>query len=221
LKIFIEAWNSKNPAILLTLFLILEPWLRFTYLDIINTGLVYFSWFRGFVVALMQPTVPPFSVLLSPVVAVLIDWLVLYQTLSVWQLLGGCLILRAIVGVQFQNLNVHNNSRDSCLTRQARKTTVPIWTSSVEEQINLNFKELFNVQNKGDRPAHRHFDGLRQERFGLLGNGHTRRNKTGSRAAFVLHDLFGSLEVGFVDTQEQCGVAFAQKSACAGEFGDG
>ena len=83
--------------------LTLQHWLGFAYLDVVNTGLSYYFWFRG--ISKLAPTIPPFLSLLSPVVAVLLGWMVLQQALSLWQVLGVVLILCAIIGVQFVNTN--------------------------------------------------------------------------------------------------------------------
>ncbi len=75
-------------------------WLGFAYLDLVNTALAYMLWFRG--INKLPSIVPPFLSLLSPVIAVILGWLVLEQNLSATQLLGIALILAAIVGIQIR-----------------------------------------------------------------------------------------------------------------------
>ncbi len=87
--------------------LTLKHWLGFVYLDGFNTILAYFLWFRG--LSLLPPTILPFLGLLSPVVAVIVGWLVLHQGFSSLQFLGMTLILIAIISVQIQNSRTTSN----------------------------------------------------------------------------------------------------------------
>jgi probable blue pigment (indigoidine) exporter len=75
-----------------------EHWLGLLYLDFFNTALAYMLWFRG--ISLLPTVVPAFLALLSPVMAVILGWLVLGQAFTMVQLLGMLLILTAIVVAQ-------------------------------------------------------------------------------------------------------------------------
>jgi probable blue pigment (indigoidine) exporter len=72
--------------------------LGYVYLATIGSALAYALWFRG--IRRLTPTSVTFLGLLSPVVATLIGWLVLGQTLSPLQLLGGAIVLAAILTAQ-------------------------------------------------------------------------------------------------------------------------
>lgn len=67
----------------------------FGYLSLVGTAGAYFLWFRG-VTALAPARVSLLS-LLSPVVAAVLGWLALGQSLSTGQLLGAAAILAAVV----------------------------------------------------------------------------------------------------------------------------
>ncbi len=70
----------------------------FTWLALINTGLAYALWFRG--IEQLRAWQVSFLGLLSPVVAVLVGFLLLGQTLSPLQLTGTLLTFAAIVAAQ-------------------------------------------------------------------------------------------------------------------------
>ncbi|MFC4043357.1 EamA family transporter [Dactylosporangium siamense] len=67
----------------------------FGYLSLVGTAGAYFLWFRG--VTALAPARVTLLGLLSPVVAALLGWLVLDQSLSPGQLLGATAVLAAVV----------------------------------------------------------------------------------------------------------------------------
>ncbi|MFI5909568.1 EamA family transporter [Dactylosporangium sp. NPDC051541] len=67
----------------------------FAYLSLIGTAGAYFLWFRG--VTTMAPAQVSMLSLLSPVVAAVIGWIVLGQSLSGGQLVGAAVILGAVL----------------------------------------------------------------------------------------------------------------------------
>jgi probable blue pigment (indigoidine) exporter len=69
--------------------------LGFVYLGVVNTGLSYCLWFRG-IERLPTSTVPMLG-LLSPLVALLLGYLLLQQGLTPLQLVGGALLLGCMV----------------------------------------------------------------------------------------------------------------------------
>jgi probable blue pigment (indigoidine) exporter len=73
-------------------------WLGFAYLGLINTGLAYAIWFRG--VVRLPATAITFLMLLSPVGAVILGFVVLGQTLSVVQIAGALLVLGSVIAGQ-------------------------------------------------------------------------------------------------------------------------
>ena len=72
--------------------------LGLTYLGLVNTGLAYALWFRG--IDRLPASAVTFLALLSPVVAVILGFVVLRQTLSLTQLAGALLILASIASAQ-------------------------------------------------------------------------------------------------------------------------
>jgi probable blue pigment (indigoidine) exporter len=102
------AWQlTAGGLLLLPLTLLVEGlppilstrhWLGFLYLDLFNTALAYMLWFRG--IAHLPASSPAFLALLSPVMAVILGWLVLGQAFTLVQLLGTLLILTAIIVAQ-------------------------------------------------------------------------------------------------------------------------
>ena len=71
----------------------------FIYLGLIGTGLAYGLWFRG--IGKLRATAVSYLGLLSPVVATLIGYLFLQETLNFVQLLGvGVVLLSVIIGQQ-------------------------------------------------------------------------------------------------------------------------
>jgi probable blue pigment (indigoidine) exporter len=74
---------------------------RLSYLCFIGAALTYALWFRG--VAGLGPAAVSPLVLLSPVVAVVLGWAVLGQTLSVAQLAGMVMVVPSVwLGQQAQ-----------------------------------------------------------------------------------------------------------------------
>ncbi|MEV4518324.1 EamA family transporter [Dactylosporangium sp. NPDC049525] len=67
----------------------------FGYLSLVGTAGAYFLWFRG--VTSLAPARVTLLALLSPVVAALLGWVVLDQSLSPGQLLGATAVLAAVV----------------------------------------------------------------------------------------------------------------------------
>ncbi|MET7426079.1 EamA family transporter [Dactylosporangium sp. NPDC005555] len=67
----------------------------FGYLSLVGTAGAYFLWFRG--VTALAPARVTLLGLLSPVVAAVLGWLVLGQSLSPGQLLGAAAVLAAVV----------------------------------------------------------------------------------------------------------------------------
>lgn len=70
------------------------------YLTIIGSALAYSLWFRG--IRALSPTRITFLGLLSPLVATTLGWLVLGQELTAVQILGGIVVLVALVAAQTQ-----------------------------------------------------------------------------------------------------------------------
>ncbi|MEU1378224.1 EamA family transporter [Streptomyces triculaminicus] len=68
------------------------------YLAVIGTAVAYALWFRG--IRALPPTKVAFLGLLSPMVATALGWLWLGQDLSAPQLLGGVIVLAALVAAQ-------------------------------------------------------------------------------------------------------------------------
>ncbi|NEA55399.1 EamA family transporter [Streptomyces sp. SID13666] len=71
------------------------------YLSIIGAAFAYALWFRG--IRDLSPTSVTFLGLLSPVVATVLGWLVLDQELTAAQILGGLIVLAALVVAQTRN----------------------------------------------------------------------------------------------------------------------
>jgi probable blue pigment (indigoidine) exporter len=69
--------------------------LGFLYLGVINTGLSYSLWFRG-IERLPTSTLPMLG-LLSPLVALLLGYLLLQQQLALLQLIGGAILLGSVL----------------------------------------------------------------------------------------------------------------------------
>lgn len=67
----------------------------FGYLSLVGTAGAYFLWFRG--VTALAPARVTLLGLLSPVVAALLGWLVLAESLSPGQLLGAAAVLAAVI----------------------------------------------------------------------------------------------------------------------------
>lgn len=67
----------------------------FIYLGLIGTGLAYALWFRG--INRLDPTAASYLGLLSPVVATLIGYVFLQETLSPTQLLGVFIVLASVI----------------------------------------------------------------------------------------------------------------------------
>jgi probable blue pigment (indigoidine) exporter len=70
----------------------------YAYLTLIGSALAYALWFRG--LRSLTPTDVTFLGLLSPLVATLLGWLALDQRLTTIQLLGGLVVLIALVAAQ-------------------------------------------------------------------------------------------------------------------------
>lgn len=79
----------------------LPNWLGFIYLGLVNTGLAYLVWFRGLERRSVSQT--SFLMLLNPVSAVLLGWLLLGQALTIVQLSGLATILFSVFLAQKAN----------------------------------------------------------------------------------------------------------------------
>ncbi|GAA1577518.1 EamA family transporter [Kribbella sancticallisti] len=75
----------------------------YAYLTIIGSALAYALWFRG--LRSLSPTNVTFLGLLSPVVATLLGWLVVDQRLTTAQVLGGLIVLAALITAQTRKKN--------------------------------------------------------------------------------------------------------------------
>lgn len=98
------AWQlTAGGILLLPVALIFEPALPpldggniagFAYLGLIGAAATYMLWFRG--VARLDPSQVSVLVLLSPVAAVMLGWLILGQNLSALQILGVVAVLGSV-----------------------------------------------------------------------------------------------------------------------------
>lgn len=70
----------------------------YAYLSIIGAALTYSLWFIG--IRALSPVKVTFLTLLSPLVATVLGWAVLGQGLTTLQLLGGLLVLAAVIAPQ-------------------------------------------------------------------------------------------------------------------------
>lgn len=105
------AWQLLAGGIILALLTLaiegLPPALTFrnlagyTYLGLIGTALAYTLWFRG--IERLGPTATSFLGLLSPVMALLLGFVVLRQSLSLMQGAGVALVLASVFGGQAFN----------------------------------------------------------------------------------------------------------------------
>jgi probable blue pigment (indigoidine) exporter len=73
----------------------LQQGMGFIYLGVINTGVSYSLWFRG--IERLPTSKLPMLGLLSPLVALLLGYLLLQQQLALLQLVGGALLLGSVV----------------------------------------------------------------------------------------------------------------------------
>lgn len=80
--------------------LTLENAAGFSWLAIIGTGLAYVLWFRG--VQALPIAMTSFLVLLSPLVATILGWIVLRESLTPMQFVGMVLIAGAVVAPQLK-----------------------------------------------------------------------------------------------------------------------
>lgn len=98
------AWQLTAGGLLLApVVLLFEPTtpaptathlLALAWLGLIGMALTYGLWLRG--ITRLEPEVVSSLLLLSPVTAALLGWLLLGQALTVWQLAGGALVLSGI-----------------------------------------------------------------------------------------------------------------------------
>lgn len=70
-------------------------WLGFGLIGLVNTGVAYLFWFRG--IERLKTSTMSFLILLSPVSATVLGWLLLDQRLSWLQMLGALVVLASIV----------------------------------------------------------------------------------------------------------------------------
>lgn len=98
------AWQlTAGGVLLLPAAFLLEPplpeltgsnLLGFTYLGLLGGAVTYFLWFRG--IARLEPSVVSPLALLSPVMAVILGWLVLRESLSAMQILGMIMVFGSV-----------------------------------------------------------------------------------------------------------------------------
>jgi probable blue pigment (indigoidine) exporter len=74
--------------------------LGYAYLTILGSAVAYALWFRG--IRGLSPTDATFLLLLSPVTATILGWLVLDQRLTTAQVIGGLIVLAALVSAQIR-----------------------------------------------------------------------------------------------------------------------
>lgn len=92
------AWRYEEPLASLTA----RHIAGYAYLGIIGTGLTYLIWFWG--VRRLQASAVSILGLLSPIVATALGYLVLQQSLSVLQMVGGALVLWSVWAGQRQSM---------------------------------------------------------------------------------------------------------------------
>ncbi|GAB3908609.1 hypothetical protein GCM10029964_108650 [Kibdelosporangium lantanae] len=83
-----------------------ENVMGYAYLSVIGAAFAYALWFRG--IRRLNATDVTFLSLLSPVVATVLGWLVLDQSLSGLQVLGGVVVLAAVVAQNLGNRQVRD-----------------------------------------------------------------------------------------------------------------
>lgn len=81
----------------------------FAWLGIVGTGLAYVLWFRG--IQGLPVRMISFLVLLSPLVATALGWIVLDQSLTPLQLVGAALVVGAVVAPQLGGRSDHDDRR--------------------------------------------------------------------------------------------------------------
>jgi probable blue pigment (indigoidine) exporter len=99
-------------------------WAGATWLAVVGTGVAYGLWFRG--IEHLSVTAISFLGLTSPVVATVLGWVVLDQTLSTGQLAGAALIATTVIAAQIG---------------ASPSTTPPHDTSSVAIPTTTTFEE--------------------------------------------------------------------------------
>jgi probable blue pigment (indigoidine) exporter len=72
----------------------------YAYLAILGSAVAYALWFRG--IRDLSPTDATFLLLLSPVTATILGWLVLDQRLTTAQVIGGLIVLAALICAQIR-----------------------------------------------------------------------------------------------------------------------
>ena len=100
----VTAWQlTAGGVMLVPIALVFEPalppltlnnWLGFAWLGLVGGALTYIVWFRG--IAKLGPTAVSSIAFLSPLVAVIIGWVVLGQQLSMPQVLGMAVVLGSV-----------------------------------------------------------------------------------------------------------------------------
>lgn len=86
-------------------------WAGVAWLSIVGTGLAYGLWFRG--IERLSAGSISFLVLLSPLVATLLGWLVLGQSLTASQLVGAALIAVAVIPAQLAGAEARPPASDA------------------------------------------------------------------------------------------------------------
>ncbi|GAA3581983.1 EamA family transporter [Kribbella ginsengisoli] len=99
--------------------------LGYSYLALFGSALAYALWFRG--LRALSPTNVTFLGLLSPLVATTLGWLVVDQRLTPLQLLGGLIVLTALITAQLKGTNRANHHlRSNRSSRQPSSTGSPL-----------------------------------------------------------------------------------------------
>ncbi len=126
------AWQLTAGGLLLVpLAVLLEPALPtleiqnilgITYLGLVGAALTYILWFRG--ISRIEPGAVSALGFLSPLSAVSIGWVVLGQTLTVWQIAGAGIVLAAVSLAQLSGrpTNRHVGSKVAASRTQSGHT---------------------------------------------------------------------------------------------------
>jgi probable blue pigment (indigoidine) exporter len=83
-----------------------ENYLALAYLSFIATGLAYVAWFYG--LEKIKPHIAAILTLSTPIVAVVLDWIILGKYLNLIQIGGGILIIAAILYEALQQKKEEN-----------------------------------------------------------------------------------------------------------------
>lgn len=101
---------TAGGAVLLPVALLVEPalptfsatnWMALAWIGLIGAAATYGLWFRG--LARLEPAAVSMLGMVSPVVAVVLGWLWLQQSLTPLQILGGSIVLASVWAGQIAN----------------------------------------------------------------------------------------------------------------------